>query len=537
MTQSKKGISGLVNKQVFYPPALLLVAVVVFGAILPDQLGVAANGAFSFCIKYFSWFYAMGVGALFVFVLWAGLGRYGDIRLGGADAQPEMSFFSWFAIALTSGIAIGIVFYGVAEPLGNYTNPAGFTGLEPRSAEAAEGALRTVFLHWGLHPYATYTAFGLFIAFLYHNQGKSFKISTGLYPLLGEKVNGLAGNLIDALCIFSIVAGIGTSLGIGAMQLGAGMGYVMGSTMDSVLLLWFAIIASMAVFYTVAACTGLHKGIKIISNLNVYIYFALLLWVFLFGPTLYILNNTSSALGDYLSSLTRQSLYLEPALQTGWVGGWTIFYWSWWLAFAPMVGLFLVKLAKGRTIKEFVMVNFFAPSLFAVVWFGVFGSAGIFMEHFQGIAISEEISKFGTEVALFAFLKNLPLPGILNIMGFLAIVFSFVTLAESMTLTLANMTSSSYESTTDEQDAPNLLKIFWGAMMAGMAFVLLMSGGLKSLQTAVVVCGLPILLLGLVMCVGFVKNMKLATGEIKPAPAANATVSQSFSKQDLQPDH
>jgi choline/carnitine/betaine transport len=501
-------LTSLVNKQVFYPPAILLAAVVLYGAFFPDQLGVAANGAFAFCIKYFSWFYALGVSALFLFVMWAGLSSYGNIRLGGPDAEPEMSFFTWFSIALTSGIAIGIVFYGVAEPLGNYTNPAGFTGLTPRSPEAAEGALRTVFLHWGFHPYATYTAFGLFIAFLYHNKGKSFKVSTGLYPLLGEKVNGLLGNLIDGLCIFSVVAGIGTSLGLGAMQLAGGIGYATGATFQSVLLLWLAIIASMAVFYTVAACTGLHKGIALISNWNVYIYIALVVWVFLFGPTLYILNNTTSAIGDYLSSITRQSLYLEPALQTGWIGGWTIFYWSWWLAFAPMVGLFLVRLGKGRTIKEFVMVNFFAPTLFAVVWFGVFGSTSIFMEHFQGISLSGEISKFGIEVALFAFLKNLPMPTLLMILGFLAIVFSFVTLAESMTLTLANMTSATYEDTTNDEDAPNALKIFWGALMAGMAFVLLMSGGLKSLQTAVVVCGLPILLLGLVMCVAYIKEMK-----------------------------
>ncbi|WP_273225932.1 BCCT family transporter [Geosporobacter ferrireducens] len=506
--KENKTIASIVNKQIFFPPAILLVAVVLFGVIFPKSLGVIASSAFNFCITYFSWFYALGMSILFVFVLWAGFSKYGNIVLGGPEAKPEMSFFTWFAIALTSGIAIGIVFYGVAEPLGNFTNPASFLGVTPSSAEAAEIALRTVYLHWALHPYATYTSFGLFIAFLYYNSGKKFKISTGLYPILGQKVDGLSGNLIDALCIFSIVAGIGTSLGIGAMQLAGGLGYTTGISFESMILVWFAIIAAMAVFYTVAACTGLHKGIALISNLNVYIYFALLAWVFVFGPTLYILNNTTSALGDYLNTMLAQSLYLEPALQSGWVGGWTIFYWSWWLAFAPMVGLFLVKLAKGRTIREFVVVNFFAPAVFAVVWFGVFGSASIFMELFQGISLSGEISTFGLEVAMFAFLKNLPLPALLTILGFLAIIFSFVTLAESMTLTLANMTSASYESNKNEQDAPNILKIFWGALMGGMAFVLLMSGGLNALQTAVVVCGLPILLLGLVMCVAYVKSMK-----------------------------
>lgn len=502
--------SGIVNKQVFYPPAILLVAVVLFGVISSKSLGKVANSAFNFCITNFSWFYALGMVILFVFVIWAGFSKYGEIILGGPDAKPEMSFFTWFAIALTSGIAIGIVFYGVAEPLGNYTNPPLFLGVEPKSARAAEVALRTVFLHWALHPYATYTAFGLFIAFLYYNCKKSFKISTALYPLIGDKVNGLIGNLIDALCIFSIVAGIGTSLGVGAMQLAGGLGYTTGISFESMVLVWLSIIAAMAVFYTVAACTGLHKGITIISNLNVYIYIALLVWVLVFGPTLYILNNTTSALGDYLSTMIGQSLYLEPSVQSGWVGSWTIFYWSWWLAFAPMVGLFLVKLAKGRTIRQFVLVNFFAPALFAIIWFGVFGSASIFMERFQNISLSGEISKFGLEVSMFAFLKNLPMPGLLTVLGFLAIIFSFVTLAESMTLTLANMTSSTYESNKDEQDAPNILKIFWGILMGCIAFVLLMSGGLNALQTAVVVCGLPILLLGLVMCISYIKCMKNA---------------------------
>ena len=210
--RDSKGFLSIVNKQVFFPPAILLLVVVLCGAIFPEEFGAAASEAFTFCIKYFSWFYALGTVILLFFVLWAGLSSYGDIRLGGEDAKPEISFFSWFAIALTSGIAIGIVFYGVVEPLGNYTDPAGFLGVEPRTASAAESALRTVFLHWGLHPYAIYTSFGLGVAYLYHNKKHAFRVSTALYPVLGDRVNGLVGNLIDALCIFSIVAGIGTSL-------------------------------------------------------------------------------------------------------------------------------------------------------------------------------------------------------------------------------------------------------------------------------------------------------------------------------------
>ena len=495
-----------IDKRAFFPPAILLVAAMVIGIFFPEQLAVAANAAFDFTTVNFGWFYAIGCTFLVIFTLWAGFSKYGNIRLGGEDAQPEMSFKTWFAIALTSGIAIGIVFYGIAEPLTNFISPPEFTGMESRSADAAESALAYTFMNWAIHPYSIYTAAGICIAFMYYNGKQKYQLSSGLYPLIGEKANGSIGSWVNAIAIIALVGGIGTSLGIGVLQAASGINYVFDANFDFGML-YAVIIAFMVVIYVGAACTGLHKGIAIVSNLNVYVYAGLLIWAFIFGGSLFILNNTFTGIGKYLSMIVEQSFYLESAHDSGWISGNTIFYYAWWLSFAPMLGLFLIKLAKGRTIREFVLVNLVAPVTFTFIWFGIFGSSAINLE-LNGISnISADIASHGIPVAMFAYVKNLPLSFIMVILGFLAILFSFVTLAESQTLTIAEITCRQEKLKGEENSAPASLKIFWGLLMGLMAFSLLQSGGINALQTAVIVCGLPILVLMLIMAAAYIKSM------------------------------
>lgn len=505
MIPKRQGFWSMVNKDVFIPPAILLLIGVFFGIVFPEGFGKCTSAAFNFCLTYFSWFYAIGVVMLFVFSLWAGFSKYGAIKLGGPEAEPEMSYATWFCIALTSGIAIGIVFYAVGEPMAHYMNPAPFLGIEPNSIASAEHALKYTFLHWALHPYAIYTSAGVCIAFMYYNCGRSFKVSSSLYPLFGDKVNGALGSFVDGLSIFAIVAGIGTALGLGTMQIGSGMEYVWG--IKSTPTLWLIIISTLAVIYTISSCTGLHKGITIISNLNVYIYCFLLIWVLVFGPTVPILNNTVSAIGEYLGGLIPASFFLDPMAKSGWPSNWTMFYWAWWLAGAPIIGLFLVRLAKGRTIKQFVLVNMIAPSIFAILWFGIFGTASIYMDHFMGAGIGEIITKYGIPVSFYALLQQLPLSGVIIIVAFLAIMFSFITLAESMTLTLASMTTKNFGDAEGDIDAPAFMKVFWGGLIGLIAFALLLSGGIKALQTSAVVAGLPILVLQLFMAASYIKAM------------------------------
>ena len=508
MEKEKVSIAKKIDWAIFLPPALILLVFVVIGIVAPDAFNTGASAAFSFTTKYFSWFYALGSTFLVAFCLWAGFSKYGKIKLGGKDAKPEMSFFTWFAVALTSGIAIGIVYWGVAEPLTNLMSPPGFTGWESGGADAAEGALKFNFLHWGLHPYGIYCAAGLCCAFIIMNGKRRFSITSTLYPLLGEKSEGIWGKVVSAICIFAILGGMGTSLGFGVSQFGVGFNYVFGTNYSDAFLAVFFI--GVLVICTIgAACSGLHRAITYVSNANMYIYFALMIWAFLFGGTLFILNNTTSAIGQYLAFIVPESFYLEPVKQTGWVGGWSIFYWAWWLSFAPLVGLFLIKLAKGRTIRQFVLVNLLAPTIFAIAWFGIFGSSAMNFQ-MNGADIWGAISEWGSSVALFAYVENLPLTQILYVLVFLAIIFSLLTLMEAQTLTLSDMcVKPEYLGEEGSPKAsPHVLKVIWGVMMGAVAFVLLISGGLGALQTASVVCGLPILVIQIIWAFGYIKSMR-----------------------------
>jgi choline-glycine betaine transporter len=303
-----------------------------------------------------------------------------------------------------------------------------------------------------------------------------------------------------------MVATLGTNVGLCTLQLTTGINYI-SDLGYSPIVMQIAVITLLASVWIIAACTGVHKGIKYISNINMYIFGIILVWAFLFGGTQFILNNTTTAIGKYLAVFIPQAFYLEPAIQSGWIKDWTIFYWAWWLTVAPLTGLFLIRLAKGRTVREFVLVNMFVPIGFIVMWFGTLGSSGIFMQ-MNGADIWEAITTHGFPVSLFAYLKVLPWKTFFIIMGFAAILFSFITQAESMTYTMAGMTARDKRATEDgEQKSPTGLKIFWGVSIAIMGFVLIQSGGLTAVQTSVVMLGLPVLVLILINAVAFIKSV------------------------------
>ena len=502
MENQKAPLLQRINSAVFFPPAILLLIAVLIGIIYPEKLGEWAGRALAFSVNNFSWFYNGGSGLLLVFCLWATFGKPGDIVIGGPDAKPVVSTFNWFVLAWTSGIAIGAVFYCVAEPMSFFTSPPSYLGQPGGTAEAGEQALRYTFFHWAFHPYAFYSSAGLCIAFMHHNAKRSFRVSSALYPLLGEKSDGLVGHLVNALAVFVLVACLGTSLGLGTMQFAGGINYVFNTNYSSAAL-WVLIIVVICTLYITAACSGLHKGMKYLGQLKVYMYLGLVLFVLLTGGTIFILNNTLVGIGAYFDGFIMDTFYVEPLKRTGWVGDWTIFYWAWWLTAAPIVGLFLVKLARGRTVRQFMLMNMLAPTLFTFLWFGVFGSAAINMEFFGGIKLSEEIAGHGIQVALFALLKHLPFGSVTMLVGLAMIVVSFITMADAMTLALADMTAANY----GEGGSPVILKIFWGGIMGLIALALLLSGGLQALQTSVVVCGVPILFAQLCMAAAFVKAM------------------------------
>ncbi|WP_409969360.1 BCCT family transporter [Bengtsoniella intestinalis] len=493
-----------IDIQTFLAPAIMVLIVLTFGVVAPDKFGDIIMIAFTWITTHFGWFYALGTTALIFFCFWAGFSKVGKIRLGGKNAKPDMKMGSWIAITFTSGMALGVVFYGVGEGLMNYMTPPGFTGLEGGTAQAAEEALKYVFVHWCFQPYAIYTAAGLGFAFVYWNMNQKFSLSAGLYPLVGEKAYGWRGNIVNWLCLYVMVATLGTNVGLGTLQLTSGIDYVFDFSYDAVVM-QMAVIITLAVISITAACTGIHKGIKYISVTNMYIFAAILIWAFCFGGTDFILANTVTSVGKYLDMFLPQALYLDPTGISTWISDWTIYYWAWWLTVAPLTGLFLAKLAKGRTIREFVLVNMFIPIGFVVVWFGTFGSSAIFQQ-MMGNDIWGQVEAFGFPVSLFAYLNTLPCKSILTLLGFLAIFFSFITQSESMTYTMAGMTAKDNSADeTGEQKSPRFLKVFWGGSISLMGFILIQSGGLNAVQKSVVMLGLPILVVIIINCISFAK--------------------------------
>ncbi|WP_050641280.1 MULTISPECIES: BCCT family transporter [Clostridia] len=494
--------------QTFIPPAIICGLIVVLGVAIPKQFGAAMDVALGWVTTHFGWFYGLGTTLLVVFCIWICFSKYGKIRFGGKHAKPEMSFAKWFALVLTSGMGSGICYWCVAEPLSFFQSPPAFSGMEGGSAAAAEESLRYVLLHWTLHPYAVYTAVGLGIGFLFWNCKKPFSVATGFYPLIGEKSTGKFRYWINAICIVCLVGGCGTTVGLVIDQM-VGAGFYIADLKISGDLIALIVCLGFAAIAIIAACTGLHKGIQFISSANMYIFIILMVFALCTGGTLFILNNTLTGVGKFIQNLPSQSLYMEPAYQSGWVNGWTIFYWAWWLAFAPLIGLFQVKCAKGRTVRQYVLVNMLAPCIFLIFWMGIFGSSTIQMELAGNHSISEAIAQYGSSVAFFAYLKNLPLTPILLVLAIAAVIFSVVTMIESQVLTIADLcVSEKDEEAVSDKHAPAPLKIFWGLLMSLLAYACWRSGGLMAIQTASIIFGLPVLVMMCFLCVGTVKGLK-----------------------------
>ena len=508
MKEKRNGFWSMINKQVFIPPAVLLVISVLFGALFPQQFAEGSGKVLGYITKNFGWMFTLGSIILLVFCLWAGFSKYGKIPLGGPKAKPEMGMFSWFAVSFTSSLAIGISYWCVAEPMTYYMNPPAFLGLKGQTVEAAEAAMRYVYLHWSLIPFAIYASAGIAVAFLFHNAKMPFRVSSALFPLLGKRVNGSAGNAVDAITIFAMVGGIGTSLGLGTMQIASGLQYVFG--VNSGIAVQTLIVLVMSVAFIAVACSGVLKGVKWVGNINMILYFFVLIFVFIFGPTRGIIENTITSAGDYLFHFIPLATNLDPIRQTGFHESWTTFYWAWWLAFAPLTGLFMIRLAKGRTIREFVMVNLVAPASFVLIWFGTFGSAGIFSDMFGGTNLGQIIAEKGSAFAMYAMLENYPMPIFMSAVVLILVAISFNTQAEAVCITLSAMSTVGFDEAGNEKEPPKPMIIFWGVIMAAITIVLLYTGGtsaFQALQTSVVVCGLPIIFLQVLMAFAYVKCM------------------------------
>lgn len=477
------------SNNVFIISLVVVFAIVLWGLILPANFEATANALFNFLVGNFGWFYLVSMFSFVAFSVWIAFSKYGKIRLGPDDSKPEYSFISWFAMLFSAGMGIGLVFWGIAEPLNHWLAPL---GAEAGSAAAASFAMKKSFFHWGLHPWANYCILALALAYMQFRKGKPGLISSVFIPLIGEeRAAGPIGKFIDILAIFATVAGVATSLGMGTLQINSGLNYMFGVPENGGVQI--AIVAIVTVLFIISATTGLNKGIKFLSNVNVSLAAILILLTLIVGPTLLIINSLTEGIGLYFGEFLKDSFHIGAFENGGWFGGWTIFYWAWWIAWAPFVGTFIARISKGRTIKEFVGGVLLAPTLASFLWFAVFGAAGIN----QGTEIAAEAIK-STPTAFFVVMNEYPLGGFISVIAIVLLCTFFVTSADSATFVLGMMSKQG------DLNPDNKRKVVWGIIQSLLALALMLAGGLTMLQTASIAAAFPfafVMLFGMVSLV------------------------------------
>jgi len=474
---------------VFLLSSGLILIFILAGIARPDLLDATSSAVHAMILDNFSWLYLISVFFFLVFALALALSRYGSIKLGHDAEKPQYGFFGWVAMLFAAGMGIGLLFWGVSEPLVHYLQPPPF--IAAASPDAAAFAMRYAFFHWGVHPWAIYAIVSLSIAYFSFRRGMPALISSCFYPVLGDRIYGLAGNLVDVLAVFATVFGTATSLGFGALQIHSGLSHLYG--ISSAISVTIGIIIIATALFMASAILGVEKGIQVLSKFNIALAVVLLLLILVLGSAPYVLNVFTSALGGYINNVIDMSLQSYPFAGFEWSRDWTVFYWAWWISWAPFVGLFIARISRGRTIREFVLTVLTVPSLFTFIWFSVFGGSALHLELEQGADIAavagEDIS-----LALFLFLEHYPFAGVLSLVAISLLIIFFVTSADSATVVLGSLTSGG------GLFVPNYKKVVWGLSLSAVAIVLLVTGGLASLQVMAITAAFPFMLVMLVLC-------------------------------------
>jgi glycine betaine transporter len=459
---------------------------------------------FQFFIKNFGWAYLLIVAGFVLFCFLMAVSRYGNIRLGKDNEAPEFSLMAWFAMLFAAGMGIGLVFWGVAEPMFHFSTPPHF---DAESPQAAADAMRIAFFHWGLHPWSCYAVVALVLAYFQFRKGKPGLFSWTLEPLVGkDHVRGFLGKSVDALAIVVTLFGVANSLGMGAMQVSTGMNMLYGiPNNNTISIIIIAIVTALFIF---SAITGVDKGIKILSTTNMFMAFGLMLLVMLSGPTIYILESLIESLGSYFQSIIKFSFFLDTSqvvenhVGYDWMGSWTVFYWAWWLVWAPFVGAFIARISRGRTIREFILGSLLAPTLLCAIWFSILGGTALNFEltmvESPGIA---QAALSDPTAAVFRLYEYLPVTAILSLITMLIICVFFITSADSATYVIGVMSSDGHINPS------NKAKVGWGLLCSTIAAMLLLTGGLKAVQTVSFIFSFPFMILMLFMMYAFLREI------------------------------
>lgn len=487
-----KGYGFDIHPEVTIPAFILLALFIAVTLIFPQRAQLFFDNTLEAIANTTGWFMIFAANIFIVAGLYFAFSKYGSIVIGGEKARPEFSRFAWYAMLLSAGMGIGLLFWSVAEPINHLGEPSPmFDAVDPNSANAIQSAMASTFFHWGIHPWAIYAVVGLGLGFFSYNKGLPLTIRSLFYPLIGNKIYGFWGNIIDILSVLATLMGLATSLGLGVAQVNAGLNHLFGIAISTEIQVGLIVI--ITAFATISVVMGLDGGVKRLSEINMILAGIFLLFVLLTGPTIYILSGFTQNTGFFMSHFIEMSLWTDTfQSDSTWQSTWTIFYWAWWISWSPFVGTFIARVSKGRTVKEFIIGVIVIPTAVSFIWMSVFGGTAVFQQ-MNGISDLASTVAIDESLALFALVENLPLSAILSFVGMVLVIVFFVTSSDSGSLVVDHLTSGG------KLNSPVPQRIFWAAMEGIIAATLLVGGGLSALQTASVITGLPFTIILLIM--------------------------------------
>lgn len=495
----------------------LVLLFIVLTLVFKEQASSVFNTTLNSIATYGGWFYILAANIFLGVILIFAFSKFGRIRLGGQDAKPEFSTFAWFAMLLSAGMGIGLMFWSVGEPMFHFTSPPPIFGSEAGTPDAAETAMTLTFYHWGLHPWGLYALVGLGLAFFAFNRGLPLTMRSVFYPLLGERIYEWPGHVIDILAVVADLFGLATSLGLGVQQVAAGLSFLIPAINEGVIT-QVTLIAIITSFATLSVVAGLDGGVRRLSEWNLYLAATFMVFVLVLGPTLFIFDTFVQNIGNYVARFPMLSFWTESFAsgeESTWQNSWTVFYWGWWISWSPFVGMFIARVSRGRTIREFVMGVLIAPTLLSFLWLSTMGGAALNLQLTNAVDIAGAVQE-NVATAMFVMLDNFPLTALSSIVGILLVTIFFVTSSDSGSLVVDNLTSGG------KLDSPVPQRVFWAVMEGVVAAVLLLGGGLTALQTAAIATGLPFAIVLLVMCYSLNRGLSQELRELEMAELREA---------------
>lgn len=490
------------NKPVFYSATAVIFLLLIFSSTQAELAAELFNTVQTNIIDYGSWFYVVSVAVILLFVIYLGVSKYGSIRLGPEHSKPDYNLSTWIAMLFAAGMGIGLMFFSVAEPIMHYLAPP---SAEKHSLEAAKDAMKITFFHWGLHAWAIYAVVALILAYFGYRHKLPLTLRSALYPLIGDRIYGWPGHFVDIFAVISTVFGVATSLGLGASQVNSGLNYLFGlgvSNTNQIL-----IMVGVTSLAALSVGMGLDKGIKRLSEANMILAIILMFLIFILGPSIFLLQAYVQNIGAYLSDIVRITFNLFAYEKSEWIGGWTIFYWGWWLAWAPFVGLFIARISRGRTIREFIFGVLLIPTAFTLLWMTIFGNSAIAIVIEQGASDLAQMVNKDSSVALFVFLEHFPFSSVLAFLSVLMIIIFFVTSCDSGAMIIDMLCSHGNNNT------PLWQRLFWAASVGVVAAILLLVGGLSALQTMTIASALPFTIILLIGLFGLMNALKVESAK------------------------